>query len=152
MGLIKVPVTKRDTEAYSKTYGLNTEKMGNFFVEDGSTVFYYVELENRRAKSMRYETSLSYASLEGKFQVTVEGGKPVAEIKRRLNLRAVAKGVNDETWEHDVNVDIDKIQYIWDSGDYAYVVLDNGAFDTIRYKVEESLDEIIHEFSASESA
>ncbi|MFW5944760.1 MAG: hypothetical protein ACOCTU_05815, partial [Bacteroidota bacterium] len=115
-------------------------------------VFYYNELENRRRKSIRYETTLSYTELEDKFTKTLEGGKDVSELKRRLNLRVVAYGPNDIPWEKDVNVDANKIQYIWDDGNYARVVLDNAAFDTLQYKTEESLDDILYEASTSASA
>lgn len=152
MALIKVPTTKRDTEAVNWTYGLNTEKMGNFFVDGGVTVFYYNELENRRRKSIRYETTLTYTQLKDKFTKTLEGGKDVSELKRRLNLRVVAYGPNDTSWQKDVNVDANKIQYIWDDGNYARVVLDNAAFDTLQYKTEESLDDILYEASTSASA
>jgi hypothetical protein len=148
MGLFTVTVTKRDDKTFSKTYLLNTEKVVNFHDNDaGGTVFYYTESEDRKRKARKYETGESYATFLNHF--TDESFE-----RRRLNLKVVAKGINDETFEENVNVDANRIVYAWDNdaGTYGYVEFDNGAFDILRYKTEELISDIEHEESSSVSA
>src|SRR6056297_3372840 len=136
MALFQVAVTKKNGKDYSRTYGLNTEKVINFYYDSDNsrTVFYYAELENRRAKTIKYETSDDYSTFEDYFNET--------QGKRRLNLQVVARGVN---------VDADRILYIWDDGSYGRVVFENGAFETLRYKTTEKLADILTEESSSVS-
>lgn len=146
MALFQVAVTKRNGKDFSRTYGLNTENVINFYYDSDNsrTVFYYAELENRRVKTIKYETSVSYSTFEDYFNET--------QGKRRLNLQVVARGINDETWSEDVNVDADRILYVWDDGSYGRVVFENGAFDTLCYKTTEKLADILTEESSSVSA
>ncbi len=152
MALFKLDVVERDNKDFSATYLLNTEKVGNFYYDSsarsgsGGTIFHYVENEDRKNKAVRYITSESYTTFEDHFNEAMQ--------KRRINLQIVAKGETDETWEQDVNVDANRIVYAENdsTGSFAYVYFENGAFETLRYKTKENIDEIESESSTSASA
>jgi len=146
MALFSVDVTKRGVKDFSRTYLLNTEKVGNFYYDSGDseTVFYYVESKDGEKKPVRYHTAEGYTTFEDHFNEAME--------KRRLNLQVVAYGVNDESWEKDVNIDANSIIYAWDDGSYGRVVVDNGAFNTLQYKTVEKIADIESESSTSASA
>jgi hypothetical protein len=146
MALFSVAVTHRDDKAHSRTYLLNTEKVGNFYYDSDNsrTVFYYVETEDRRRKAVKYETAENYTTFEDHFNEAME--------KRRLNLQVRFRGVNDEAWSEDVNIDANRLVHAYDDGSYGRVVFENGAFGTLQYLTVEKIADIESESSTSASA
>lgn len=146
MGLFSVAVTYRDGKAHSRTYLLNTEKVGNFYYDSDNsrTVFYYIETEDRKRKAVKYETAESYTTFEDHFNEAME--------KRRLNLRVRFRGVNDEAWEEDVNIDANRLVNAYDETSYGRVTFENGAFGTLQYLTVEKIADIESESSTSASA
>ena len=159
MALFTVDVVSRNHNSnYSETLLLNTEKVGNFYYDSsanggsGGTVFFFAENESRRTKSIRYETSLSHADFFDKFSQTVFRESDMSPYRRRLNLSVVARGINEEPWEKQVNVDAHKLIKAYDDGSYAIVEVDSGSFDKLVYKTLETISEIKSEYSTSVSA
>jgi len=153
MALFKATVVNKNHEQLSSsiTYGLNTEKLINYYYDDnandgsGGIVFFYVENEDRRKKAIRYETADSWTDFASLLDRPFD--------RRRINLQVVAKGITDEEWIEDVNIDANRIVRVYDNdaGTYGYVEFDNGAFDVLRYKTEELRSEIMAEVSTSVS-
>jgi hypothetical protein len=146
MALFSVAVTYRDDKAHSRTYLLNTEKVGNFYYDSDNsrTVFYYIETEDRRRKAVKYETAENYTTFEDHFNE--------AMAKRRLNLRVKFRGVNDEAWDEDVNIDANRLVMAYDDGSYGRVFFENGAFGVLQYLTVEKIADIESESSTSASA
>jgi hypothetical protein len=84
-------------------------------------------------------------TLRQRFASTLEAGADTDFLRRRLNLSAVARGYNDSTWKVNVNLDANRISYVWDSGNYGYVEFDTGAWGPQRIKVQESLSQVLEE-------
>jgi len=154
MALIKVPVTKRNDLPFSITYGLNTEKIVDYFKEYGETVLYYAENENQNRKPVKYVTSLSKDELHNRLDDILEAGVNTEFIRRFLHLSATHRGRNDESWNVDVTLDANRITYVWDDpqdSSKGYVEFANGGFDLMRFRTQENLDEVLTE-AGSDSA
>ena len=152
MGLIKLHLTERNHEEIDRDYALNTEKIGNFFRDGDEMVFYYPELENRRVKAVRYKTN-DYSNVANFKEGILTRAEAVWNNDYRVNLNVVAKGINEEPWEKDVNLNVNRILYVWNHRDetHGVVEFESGAYEKLRYKTEEKMDEIMEEISASGS-
>lgn len=145
MGLIQVAVTKRNDNAFSKTYGLNTEKIVDFYKDGSDTVLWYVENGDRRRKPIKYVTSLTMAELRLKFAQNWESGADTDFLRRRLNLSATHRGINNKAWDVNINLDANRITHVWDEGSDTYVEFDVGGFGIKRIKVTETLAQVLEE-------
>jgi hypothetical protein len=147
MALIEVAVTKKNDLTYERTYGLNTEKIVDFYKDGDDTVFWYAEYSNMKKRAVKYVTSLTMEQLRGKFEDTIEAGVDTEFLRRRLNLSALTRGYNDETWVKNITLDANRIVYIWNNADAdgAYIEFEQGGTGLIRIQVDETLAQVLTE-------
>jgi hypothetical protein len=146
MALVTVTTTYRNDKVSAETLLLNTAKIVDFYSKDVSnTIFYYKELEDRREKTIKYETALTNAQFEALFDEALYVTRialPVLEIYSP-SKRTFAETLNVAAGDIIKAKDIDTTtSYLWFA---------RGAFQKVKVKVNATIAEIESASSTSDS-
>lgn len=146
MALVQLSVTKKNSLDYVYTELFNTARIPDFYAKDATTViFYYKEIGDKRERTDKYETTLTLAQFEAKFDEILYDERVALPI---LEIYSPSKEVVTRT----INVavaDVIKAKNI--DATTCYLWFARGQFESIKVKVDATIAEIESASSTSVS-